>query len=76
VRAVRLYRRILDLSPDRDDLLERIGELGERDGLVSEGLDAYRTLSQRHPEDPRWPARMNALRARAQRGAAPQLGGN
>lgn len=64
VRAVRLYRRVLELTPDRDDLLERIGVLGDRDGLLAEGLDAYNALASRHPGDPRWPARIAELRAR------------
>jgi tetratricopeptide (TPR) repeat protein len=67
VRAVRLYRRALDLAPDREDLLERIGELGERDGLLADALEAYATLSARYPSDPRWPARVAALRARGTR---------
>lgn len=76
VRAVRLYRRALDLAPDREDLLERIGELGDRDGLVVDALEAYATLSARYPSDPRWPARVAELRARgASRPApAPPLG--
>lgn len=60
-RAVRLYRRVLDVAPERDDLLERIGELGEKPGVRADALDAYRTLALRHPDDTRWPARINAL---------------
>jgi tetratricopeptide (TPR) repeat protein len=65
LRAARLYRKVIDLSPDRDDLLERIGALGERDGVLAEALDAYATLAARHPSEPRWPARIAELRARA-----------
>ena len=64
LRGVRLYRRAFDLAPDREDLLEHIGELGERDGALSEALDAYATLASRHPSDPRWPARTAELRGR------------
>jgi len=67
VRAVRLYRRVLDLTPEREDLLEHIGGMGERDGLLTEGVDAYGTLATRHPSDPRWPARIAELRARVGR---------
>jgi hypothetical protein len=70
VRAVRLYRHILDVAPDRDDILERIGQLGDRDGLLTDALDAYRTLSMRHPSEPKYPARISELRARVQRSPA------
>lgn len=64
VRAVSLYRRILQIEPEREEILERIGQLGDKDGLLSEALEAYRTLSLRHPEEPRYPARITELRAR------------
>jgi len=67
VRAVRLYRRVLDLAPDREDILQRIGELGHREGLLADGLEAYRALASRHPEDPTWQQRIAELRANAQR---------
>jgi hypothetical protein len=72
VRAVRLYKRVLDLAPDRDDLLEHIGSLGSHQGLLADGLEAYGSLATRHPADPRWPARIAELRAGATR-AAPTL---
>ncbi len=68
LRAVRLDRRALDLAPDREDLLEHIGALGERDGALADALDAYGTLTSRHPSDPRWPARIAELRARVRPG--------
>jgi hypothetical protein len=64
-RAVLLYRRVLDVVPDRDDLLEHVGELGTHQGLLNEGVRAYNTLASRHPEDPRWPARLAELGRRA-----------
>jgi tetratricopeptide (TPR) repeat protein/O-antigen ligase len=66
-RAVRIYKRLLDLRPDRDDILERIGQLGDKDGQLTDALEAYRTLSLRHPSEARYPARIAELRARAQR---------
>ena len=63
-RAVLLYRRVLDLAPDRDDILEKVGELGANDGLLAEGLRAYNALATRHPDDPRWPARIAELSRR------------
>jgi tetratricopeptide (TPR) repeat protein len=70
VRAVRLYRLVLEITPDREDLLEHIGALGARDGVLSDALEAYRVLATRHPSDPRWPARMTELRTRSR--AAPK----
>ena len=72
-RAVLLYRRVLDLEPDRDDLLEHVGELGGNDGLLNEGLRAYNALAARHPEDPRWPARIVELTTRRPAPAATAL---
>ncbi len=61
--AVRLYKRVIDIAPERDDLLERIGGLGSQPGVRPEAVAAYGILATRHPEDPRWPARMAELRA-------------
>jgi tetratricopeptide (TPR) repeat protein len=66
-RAVRLYKRVLEITPDRDDLLEHIGGLGSQRGVLAEALEAYGVLATRHPADPRWPARIAELR----RGAVP-----
>jgi hypothetical protein len=60
-RAIVLYRRVLDLLPERDDILEHVGELGMHEGLLNEGVRAYNALAARHPEDPRWPARLAEL---------------
>lgn len=73
VRAVRLYRQLHTRSPDRDDVLERIGELGARDGLMADAVDAYTTLAARHPSDPRWPAKIAEIRERARPPVDPRL---
>lgn len=70
VRAVRMYKRVLDLTPDRDDLLDHIGALGSRQGVLADAVAAYGILATRHPADPRWPARLAELRA----GAGPRPG--
>ena len=64
MRAVRLYRRVVDMAPEREDVLQHIGELGNRDGALADALDAYGTLAQRHPSDPQWSARIAELRAK------------
>jgi tetratricopeptide (TPR) repeat protein len=64
VKAVRLYRRVLDFDANREDMLQRIGALGAHGGLLADALDAYATLAARHPEDPQWPARIAELRSR------------
>jgi hypothetical protein len=61
-RAVVLYKRAFELRPDREDLMEQIGALGEHDGVRGEAIIAYGLLARRHPEDPRWPARAADLR--------------
>lgn len=73
-RAVALYRRALDVAPEREDLLEHIGELGARPGGLADALAAYDTLARRHPEDPRWPARIAELRASRMNRALPTAG--
>jgi tetratricopeptide (TPR) repeat protein len=64
-RAVRLYKRVLEIAPDRDDLLQHIGEMGDKSGLRADAVEAYGILQTRHPDDPRWAARIGALRSGA-----------
>jgi tetratricopeptide (TPR) repeat protein len=64
-RAVRLYKRVVEIAPDRDDVLERIGELGDDNGVRADAIEAYTVLQTRHPGDARWPARISELRTRA-----------
>lgn len=64
LRAARLYRRVIDIQPERDDLLIHIGELGVHPGMLADAVDAYSTLAQRHPGDPRWTEKAEELKAR------------
>ncbi len=63
--AVRLYRRILDTDPGREDILEHIGALGNERGVVADAIEMYGILARRHPEDVRWPARLAELQNEA-----------
>lgn len=64
-RAVRLYKRVLEIAPERDDLLQHIGELGDQSGVRADAIEAYGILQTKHPDDPEWPARIARLRAGA-----------
>ncbi len=65
VVAVRLYKRVLEITPDRDDLLEHIGGLGNQRGVAADAVEAYGVLATKHPADPRWPAKLTELRSHA-----------
>lgn len=71
--AVFLYRRASALAPDRDDLLLRIGQLGEQHRALADAVDAYSTLASRHPDDPAWPAKLASLRQRVLVESRPSL---
>ena len=71
VSAVRLYKLILQINPEREDLLQHIGELGVHDGALGDAVEAYASLSALHPSDPQWLAKAAALRA----GRAPRAPG-
>ena len=64
-RAVRLYKRVIEVAPEREEVLRHIGELGEKTGVRADAIEAYGVLQARHPEDPRWAARISELRAGA-----------
>lgn len=64
-RALVLYRRAAELDPDRYDNVEHLGDLAEKTGLYGEAIDVFNQLARRHPEEPRWAARVGELRAKA-----------
>jgi tetratricopeptide (TPR) repeat protein len=67
VRAVRLYKQVLGVAPDREDLLEHIGDLGSQRGVLPDAIEATSILAARHPSDSRWSTRLAELRSHALR---------
>lgn len=65
VRAVAFWRRASELAPEDDAALLHLADLGEKAGLISVSLDAYRVLGTRHPTDPEWDRRAADLRKKA-----------
>jgi tetratricopeptide (TPR) repeat protein len=63
-RAITFYKRVAEISPDDDASLEHVAELSAKIGLFGEALEAYSRLARRHPEDPRWPAQLGAIRTK------------
>ncbi|MCA9585975.1 MAG: hypothetical protein KC657_11510 [Myxococcales bacterium] len=66
-RALVLYRRALDVAPDRDDLLLRVGDLGTQNGMLREAEEAYSALARRHPENASYAAQAAEVRATIER---------
>lgn len=73
VRAVSLYKRAAELTPEDDSSLLRIAELAEASGLSSEAIDAYSKLALRHPNDSRYRAKADEIRAKAFAPRSPRL---
>lgn len=65
VRAIALYKRAAELTPEDDRHLLRVGELAEEAGLMGEAADAYATLARRHPGDSKWRERSEQVRKKA-----------
>ncbi|MBX3192531.1 MAG: O-antigen ligase family protein [Labilithrix sp.] len=63
-QAIALYRRVVEVAPEREDVIEHVGDLAMRAGLNGEALQAYATLARRHPDDVRWQERVNEVKAR------------
>ncbi len=53
-RALVLYKRAYDRSPDNDGFLEAAARLAASAGLHTEAHDDYERLARRHPEQPNW----------------------
>ena len=53
-RALTLYKRAYDRSPDNDGLLEAAARLAVGSGLHAEAQRDYEQLARRHPDDARW----------------------
>lgn len=65
--AINLYKRAVEVAPDRIDLIERIAELASHLGLLAEAIDAYSTLSRKAPSDARWPAALEEAKGRVEK---------
>lgn len=76
-RAVRLYRRVVEITPERDELLEHVVELATRVGLTSDAIAALDALARRHPDVPKWREQLAEVRSRAmERHLAPSPSGS
>jgi tetratricopeptide (TPR) repeat protein len=53
-RAMALYKRAYEKSPEEDALLEAIARLAGKTGLNAEALEHYQELARRHPGEARW----------------------
>lgn len=70
VRAAGLYKRAYELAPDKEYLLEHYAQMAEQSGLLTEAIDAYGKLADRHPEESRWAAARDGLKAKQHERAA------
>jgi tetratricopeptide (TPR) repeat protein len=53
-RALAVYKRAHERTPDDDSLLENVARLAGAAGLNAEALRDYQELARRHPGDARW----------------------
>jgi tetratricopeptide (TPR) repeat protein len=53
-RALAMYQRAYDRSPDNDSLLENVARLAGAAGLNAEAVRNYQELARRHPGDGHW----------------------
>lgn len=67
-KALALYRRAYEQSPDDDGLLEQIARLTAAAGMHAEAAERYEQLSRRHPGEDRWRQAATAERDAAMRG--------
>jgi tetratricopeptide (TPR) repeat protein len=64
-KALALYRRAYERTPDDDDLLENIARLASTAGLHAEAADDYERLARRRPQEERWRTAADIERASA-----------
>ena len=53
-RALAMYKRAYEHSPEDDALLQGIARIAAQVGLHAEAADDYERLSRRHPEEGGW----------------------
>jgi tetratricopeptide (TPR) repeat protein len=68
-KALLLYKRAYESTPDDDALLENMARLASTIGLHNEAAEAFERLAQKHPEDLRWRRSGQEQRAAAMRTA-------
>jgi tetratricopeptide (TPR) repeat protein len=73
-KALALYRRAYDRSPERDDLLESAARLAARAGLHVQAKEDYARLALHHPGDARWNRALEAEREAALKNAVESAG--
>jgi len=61
-RALAVYKRATEISPDDDGLLENVARLDISAGLNADALVAFETLARRHPTEQRWKNAVEAQR--------------
>jgi hypothetical protein len=67
-KALALYRRAYEQSPDDDGLLEQIARLTAAAGMHAESAERYEQLARRHPNEGRWRQAATVERDAAMRG--------
>ncbi|MDP9152200.1 MAG: hypothetical protein M3O36_19925, partial [Myxococcota bacterium] len=68
-RALGLYKRAYERSPEDDSLLECVARLAGRAGLHAEAAEDYDRLARRRPTEAQWKQAEDAERQAAMRGA-------
>ena len=73
-RAIAFYRRVVEIAPEREDIVQRLASLSERIGLIGEAIKANAIMASRHPEDAQWQKKVDELKAKSiERAMAPNV---
>jgi tetratricopeptide (TPR) repeat protein len=66
-KALVMYKRAYERTPENDDLLENAARLAVQTGLHNEAADSYEKLARKHPLDARWLSAVRTEREAAAR---------